>query len=103
MLVDSYQRKFKTNNIFLIKRPVLITWGHVSILDADLICLEELLRRGHNWSHFINTAGTELPMMTYQELITSVQESPPNLSHMELYDVPEAAKVRVKFIHTLTR
>ena len=43
-------------------------WGHISVLDADLICLRHLLAVGQ-WDYFVNTAGTEMPMASYSKFI----------------------------------
>ena len=33
-------------------------WGHMSVLDADLICLRELRARNKHWQHAATLAGT---------------------------------------------
>ena len=33
-------------------------WGHMSVLDADLICLRELRGRNKHWQHAATLAGT---------------------------------------------
>ena len=33
-------------------------WGHMSVLDADLICLRELRARNKQWQHAATLAGT---------------------------------------------
>ena len=43
-IVNCYQEIFPWTNIFLIKRPHQISWGTYSLLDADLTCLDQLMK-----------------------------------------------------------
>ena len=42
-LVDCYNARFANSDLFIVKRPLSVYWGHITVLDADLMCLEELL------------------------------------------------------------
>lgn len=54
-------------NVFLSARSVKVYWGKFSVLDADLICMRELLR--FRWKYFINLTGQEFPLKTNKQLI----------------------------------
>ncbi|GFO29689.1 beta-1,3-galactosyl-o-glycosyl-glycoprotein beta-1,6-n-acetylglucosaminyltransferase-like [Plakobranchus ocellatus] len=51
-------------NVHLAPRPQRIVYAHVSRLVADIVCMEELLRRDSTWKYLINFASTELPIRT---------------------------------------
>ena len=43
-IVRCYKERFPETNIFVAKAPVPVFWCHGSLLEADLICLRELLK-----------------------------------------------------------
>ncbi|XP_064612406.1 beta-1,3-galactosyl-O-glycosyl-glycoprotein beta-1,6-N-acetylglucosaminyltransferase 3-like [Liolophura sinensis] len=48
-------------------QAVLVHWGTFSVLDADLICMRELLR--FKWKYFINLTGQEFPLQTNKQVV----------------------------------
>ncbi len=49
-LVGCYNQKFNSDNnedgggdrVFVIKNPISVYWGHISVLDADLVFLGQI-------------------------------------------------------------
>ena len=35
----------KVDSIFLVKNPHPVHWGHISLLNADIACMEQLMNR----------------------------------------------------------
>ena len=35
----------KVDSIFLVKKPHPVHWGHISLLNADIACMEQLMNR----------------------------------------------------------
>ena len=87
-LAKCYHHRFSTNNIFFIQRPISVVWGHVSVLEADLLCLHELLRNGRRWDYYINSAGTESPLVTYSQLEAKLSRAPLGMSFLEAEPMP---------------
>lgn len=54
-------------NVFLPKRMIPVSWGHISIMQAEMICMEELLE--FKWKYFINLSGRMFPLMSNSELV----------------------------------
>ena len=42
-IVKCFQSQFKTDSVFLAQSTQNVFWGHMSVLDADLTCIEHLL------------------------------------------------------------
>ena len=42
-IIESYQRKFDTNKIFLSSQQIVVYWAHITVIKAELICFEDLL------------------------------------------------------------
>ena len=57
------------SNVFIADRSINVLWGSFSVLAADLICMEALLRRNKKWKYFINLTGQEFPLRTNYELV----------------------------------
>ena len=55
-------------NVFLAQKTIGIRWGFFSVLEADLNCMEELLKY-KQWKYFINLTGKEWPLKTNLELV----------------------------------
>jgi len=57
------------DNVFVIEDPVRMRWAEFPILEAELLCMSELLRRNIKWKYFINLTGREFPLRTNKELV----------------------------------
>lgn len=55
------------DNIFVIAESINVKWGTFSVLEAELLCMKELLK--HKWKYFINLTGQEFPLKTNWELV----------------------------------
>ena len=43
-LVDCYQKLYPQTNIFMAKNTSNVSWGSYNLLDADLKCIEQMLK-----------------------------------------------------------
>ena len=55
-------------NVFLTSRSVDVRWGAFTVLEPELICMEELWRY-RKWKYFINLTGQEFPLKTNLDLV----------------------------------
>ncbi|KAL8596050.1 hypothetical protein ACOMHN_021090 [Nucella lapillus] len=55
-------------NVFLASRAVDVRWGLYSVLEPELVCMEDLWRNS-SWKYFINLTGQEFPLRTNYELV----------------------------------
>ena len=56
------------SNVHLAERRIDVKWGKFSVLEADLICMKQLLRH-KDWKYYINLTGQEFPLRTNSELV----------------------------------
>ncbi|XP_053400630.1 N-acetyllactosaminide beta-1,6-N-acetylglucosaminyl-transferase-like [Mercenaria mercenaria] len=56
-------------NVFLSNKRVNVTWGEISVLEPELLCMEQLWARNKKWKYFINLTGQEFPLKTNYELV----------------------------------
>ena len=68
-LIHSFMNKISScfHNVFVINKPITVTWGKFSVLQAEIICMEELYK--YKWKYFINLTGQEFPLKTNWELV----------------------------------
>ena len=73
-LVNIYRKQFNTSRIFISSNNIPVFWAHISVVDAELICLNDLLKYpGSNWKFVLNIAGTELPIMTHKAIRSQLE------------------------------
>ena len=66
-IVKSYQTQFNTSQIFLSSSNIPLYWAHISVIDAELICISDLLKLSR-WKYVVTTAGSELPIHSHRKI-----------------------------------
>lgn len=56
------------DNVFIASRSVDVQWGQFSVLEPELICMQDLWHY-KKWKYFINLTGQEFPLKTNYELV----------------------------------
>ena len=76
-IVNCYNERFSDSKgkLYVYDWTDPIYWGHISLLEADLRCLRSLLENNNRWEYYVNTAGSELPLVTYPEFVNKLQEA----------------------------
>ena len=57
------------DNVFMARTRIDVRWGKFSVLEPDLICMEDLLQSNKKWKYFINLTGQEFPLRTNYEMV----------------------------------
>ena len=61
-------------NVFVAKKLVKIYYGSVSILDAHLSCLSELLTVTTQWKYVLTLHSPEIPLITNRDIVKKLME-----------------------------
>ena len=93
-----YRNKFPGSYIYSSARSVPVYWGHFSIVEAELLCLTDLMVNGRNWSYAVNMAGSEVMMFTNRELVANISANMGRI-YTESFPLPEGNQFRVKYQH----
>jgi Core-2/I-Branching enzyme len=57
-------------NVVLAAPAIEVSWGTVSVLEAELLCARKLLEsKSVGWKYFINLVGRDFPLRTNLELV----------------------------------
>ena len=73
-MMECYRNRFSGSYIQSPAQRVSVYWGHYSIVEAELICLTDLMESGRNWSYAIDMAGSEVMMSTNSELVDDIRD-----------------------------
>jgi len=57
------------DNVFMAKPQISVYWGEISLLQADILCAQQLLEKHKQWKYFINLVGRDFPLRTNYELV----------------------------------
>lgn len=55
------------DNVFLASKLESVYWGHISIIYAEMHCIEDLLK--FKWKYFINLSGQMFPTHSNRDLV----------------------------------
>jgi len=57
------------DNIIIAAKSENITWAGFGILQAELNCMQDLLKKSQKWKYLIHMSGNEMPLKTNYELV----------------------------------
>ena len=60
-------------NVFLASKRYRVYWGHISLLYAELICMEDLLNYP-DWKYLINLSGQMFPLHSNKYIVRTLQQ-----------------------------
>ncbi|XP_067837194.1 beta-1,3-galactosyl-O-glycosyl-glycoprotein beta-1,6-N-acetylglucosaminyltransferase 3-like [Heptranchias perlo] len=60
------------SNVFIVSKLETVTYASWSRVQADLNCMEELLRSSVPWRYLINVCGQDFPMKTNREMVNTL-------------------------------
>nr|XP_004662491.2 beta-1,3-galactosyl-O-glycosyl-glycoprotein beta-1,6-N-acetylglucosaminyltransferase 3 [Jaculus jaculus]XP_045016879.1 beta-1,3-galactosyl-O-glycosyl-glycoprotein beta-1,6-N-acetylglucosaminyltransferase 3 [Jaculus jaculus] len=60
-------------NVFVASKLVTVVYASWSRVQADLNCMEDLLRSPVPWKYFLNTCGTDFPIKTNAEMVQALK------------------------------
>ena len=63
------------DNVFVVSKPVKVYYGHISITNAQLHCMQDLVQYPETrWKYVINLCGREIPLKTNREIVESLRK-----------------------------
>ncbi|XP_075061329.1 beta-1,3-galactosyl-O-glycosyl-glycoprotein beta-1,6-N-acetylglucosaminyltransferase 3-like [Mixophyes fleayi] len=89
------------DNVFMaskLERVVYASWSRSGLVQADLNCMEDLLRSNVQWRYLLDTCGTELPLKTNAEIVKALKLLN-GINNMESIKPPRIKMARWLFHH----
>jgi hypothetical protein len=100
-IVNCFKERFPESNLFLADFSIPVYWGHISMMDAELQCLQLLDQRDSEWQFYFNLAGSELPLVPISKIEQILSEAPANQSIFHSFPTPEFLKDRYEVSYAL--
>ena len=60
------------DNVFIVPNPVDVKWATITVLHAELLCMQYLWK-AKSWKYYINLTGQEFPLKTNLEIVQILQ------------------------------
>ena len=95
-ILKCYRDKYRGTCIKQSSQSVPVYWGHFSIVEAELLCLKDLLNTGRNWSFVLNMAGSEVMLLTNRELVANLSANLGEI-YTESFPLPDHNLDRIKY------
>ena len=96
-LLYCYRARYQDSYIHPATHPVSVFYMHYSIVEAELICLKDLLHNERPWSYAINMAGSEVMLFTNKELVANLSSTKKPELYMESFPMPKNNLERVEY------
>ena len=87
-------------NVFVTKKLVDVVWGHISVLQAELNCMEDLLDSSVPWKYLITLVAQDFPLYDNKGIVQGLKQLN-GLNNIESYVMPEHFAYRADFIWEL--
>ena len=88
------------SNVFIAANSVDVTWGHITVVQAQFSCMEELLKSTVKWKYYINLVGQDFPLYDNKQIVRALHGLN-NTNNIESFPVPNKFLGRTKFVHLL--
>ena len=88
-------------NVFVTKKSIDVVWGHVSVLQAELNCMEDLFHSDVPWKYLITLVAQDYPLYDNKGIVEGLKKLN-GLNNIESYPMPKHFAYRANTIWTLT-
>ncbi|CAH3175735.1 unnamed protein product, partial [Porites lobata] len=77
-----------------------VVWGHITLVEAQFSCMEELLKSPVKWKYYISLVGQDFPLYDNKQIVRALQGLN-NTNNIISSPMPEHFSYRVNFVHIL--
>ena len=85
-------------NVFIAANSVDIIWGHITVVKAQFLCMEELLKSQVKWKYYISLVGQDFPLYDNKQIVKALQGLN-NTNNIESFPMPKHELSRTKFVY----
>ena len=85
-------------NVFISAVSTNVIWGHFSVVQAQLNCMEELLKSPVKWKYYISLVGQDFPLYDNKEIVRALNTLK-NHNSIGSFAMPKRLVNRTKFIY----
>ena len=85
-------------NVFIAANSVDVIWGHISVVQDQFSCMEELLKS--QWKYYISLVGQDFPLYDNKQIVKALQGLN-NTNNIESYPMAKRQLYRMKAVFIL--
>ena len=87
-------------NVFIAANSVDVIWGHITVVQAQFRCMEELLKSQVKWKYYISLVGQDFPLYDNKQIVKALQGLN-NTNNIESYPMAKRELSRINFVYIL--
>ena len=87
-------------NVFIAANSVDVLWGHITVVQAQFSCMEELLKSPVKWKYYVSLVGQDFPLYDNKQVVKALQALN-NTNNIESFPMPKYQLYRNKFVFIL--
>ena len=95
-ILTCYRARYPDSYIHTSSRAVPVFYMHFSIVEAELICLRDLLDNNKPWVYAVNMAGSEVMLYTNKELVANLSSTEKPEIYTESFPMPKNNLYRIQ-------
>ena len=95
-ILTCYRARYPDSYIHSSSRSVSVFYMHFSIVEAELICLRDLLDNNKPWVYAANMAGSEVMLYTNRELVANLSSTKKPEIYTESFPMPKNNMYRIQ-------
>ena len=88
------------SNVFIAANSVDVVWGHITLVEAQFSCMEELLKSPVKWKYYISLVAQDFPLYDNKQIVRALQDLN-NTNNINSYPMPDHFSHRINFVHIL--
>ena len=85
-------------NVFISANSTEVVYAHISIVEAQFFCMEELLKSSIKWKYYISLVGQDFPLYENKQVVKALQRFN-KTNRLESYEMPKHLEPRTKYVH----
>ena len=83
------------SNVIIAANSVDVVWGHITLVEAQFSCMEELLKSPVKWKYYISLVGQDFPLYDNKQIVRALQGLN-NTNNIGSSPMPERFSHRIK-------
>ena len=81
---EVFRKAIQAIILFIAANSVDVIWGHISVVQAQFSCMEELLKSQVKWKYYISLVGQDFPLYDNKQIVKSITRFKQYQQHRKL-------------------
>jgi hypothetical protein len=97
--LDVFKSAINLDNVFFIKNRVSINWGDISMIDAQINLIDEVIKQSEKYTHAVFLSGSCFPIKKQKVIYENFSSFPQRefIKFIDMRESPEHYMKQIKF------